>query len=223
MTEEYLSRLFEALLESSAWRRKYPKVQRVEKEVACRQGIPDFVAATMDVPLATSSTATIARTMSLPACARLLSLLKPNAPRTEGYLHRVSGLSDPVFHRALRRLDESNLIEERGGARYVLSPLMAGLDGELWAFELKLLDWQRALYQSLQYQAFADRSFVVVPEEMSGRFEKNAARFERFGIGLIAIGNGDNHLREISPARKTRPHSRLHRFVAIGQLLSNAT
>jgi hypothetical protein len=222
MTEDGLSVVFEALLESAAWRGKYPQLRSLSKELPCRQGIPDYVATTSMIHLPTASRKAVASALTTPACARLLSLLKPVAVRSDAYLCRASGLSARVVSRSLRHLMESNLIEERGESRWVLSPVVASLAYELWAFELKLADWQRALYQALQYRAFADRAVVVVPDEMAGRFERNQERFERFGVGLVAIGGDGNSLREIVAVQKNTPQSRLHRYFALGQFLANA-
>lgn len=223
MTEDSLSQAFEALIQTPAWRRKYPELLAISKELACRQGVPDYVATTTSLSLPAASQQAIAGALSLPACARLLALLKPASARSESYLWKMSGLSDRVVSQSVRRLVESGLVETRLDARLVLSPLVAKLDCELWAFELKLADWQRALYQALQYQAFANRAIVVVPEESSRRFEKNLERFKRFGIGLVIVGTDGSGLREVVSARKKKPASRLHRYVALGHFLGTTT
>ena len=61
-----------------------------------------------------------------------------------------------------------------------------GLDDSavLTAFEMKLKDWKRAVSQAYRYSYFADRTIVVLPDDIANRAEKHLATFERLGIGL---------------------------------------
>jgi hypothetical protein len=56
------------------------------------------------------------------------------------------------------------------------------------AIEFKIDKWKDAFKQALNYQLWANKSFVALPEENIKPALKNRDIFEEFGIGLIEIG-----------------------------------
>lgn len=55
------------------------------------------------------------------------------------------------------------------------------------AVELKLADWLAALRQAIAYQLAADWAWVAMPLAAAGRAHRDRWRFEREGIGLLAV------------------------------------
>ncbi len=61
---------------------------------------------------------------------------------------------------------------------------------EVIAFEAKLSDWRRAIYQAYRNTTFASRSYVVLPNHIAQRARRNAEIFDGYGVGLCAC---DDH------------------------------
>lgn len=57
----------------------------------------------------------------------------------------------------------------------------------LLAFEAKLSDWKRAYFQAYRNAAYADRVYVLLPENTVHRALKDREEFEFRGIGLCSF------------------------------------
>jgi hypothetical protein len=57
---------------------------------------------------------------------------------------------------------------------------------EVIAFEAKLNDWRRAIYQAYRNTSFASRSYVVLPNHVAVRAERSRDMLENYGVGLCA-------------------------------------
>lgn len=70
------------------------------------------------------------------------------------------------------------------------------------AIELKIKNWKRALKQATYYQFGADFTYVAMPLYESYKAYWNRFRFEKKGVGIIAINTKDGSIRElIKPIR----------------------
>ena len=67
-------------------------------------------------------------------------------------------------------------------------------DVDLWAFELKLKNWKRALYQATQYKAFSNSVFTVFPYYKKALLEKNMHYFKNLNIGCLLLDSDTNEL-----------------------------
>jgi hypothetical protein len=203
-SEEQLAVAFEEVITNGAWASYYSPFTRMLREVACLQGRPDFVGLHAGATnISMDQTDQLAAVLKVPSTTRILSLLHYAAPRTEKYLLRASGFSLPV----VRRLT------------YVLSSSFPKIQWELWAFEIKVDHWQRALYQALQYRAFAHRVTVVLPERWVHRAEHNINRFSLLNVGVIALDVDKKAIRFINRPKKRSPASRFHNLFALGKFL----
>lgn len=222
LSEKVFSKQFESAVANGAWAAHYDRFSRVVPEVECQQGRPDFVASQTPVGLLPRSLRLrYASVLSKPSAARVMALLKPSSPRGAEYLRRATGLSVSIIDRSLGELESARLIE-RAGTGYVVAPRFATTRWELWAFEVKLADWRRALFQGLQYRSFADRVIIVMPERWAHRAERHSELFKRLKIGLLAVDEGSSAIRVIVPPRKTRPGSRFHHLNAVGRFLDES-
>lgn len=220
LTEEYLSSTFETVVGSDDWVSHFGLFGFILKEVDCHQGRPDYVASTRKLPtMSETQRKVLGGVLSAPSTARVISLLKAAAPRTAEYLVRASGFSAPVVRRSLATLLSLDLVERTGSAGYVLSSGFPTLDWELWAFEVKLEHWQRALFQALQYRAFAHRSVVVISEHSAHRLERYTERFRTLNVGVIAMDAYSGTFRLIVKPKKRSPASRFHHLYALGKVL----
>jgi hypothetical protein len=59
---------------------------------------------------------------------------------------------------------------------------------EIIAFEAKLLNWRRALYQAYRNTSFAFKAYVALPEAVAVRAQRYAEHFTRLGVGLCSCG-----------------------------------
>ena len=224
LSEADLSLAFEDALTNGAWSRRYPKFVHYTRELDCQQGRPDFVASPQRTGrLRKIQRERLASALHNPSMARLVSLLKRNAPRTEPFLRRTTGLTHPVVRRSLTALQSLGFVTRTPSDAFVLSPQFPAIDWELWAFELKLEDWQRALYQALQYRAFAHRVAVVFPERWAHRLEARAQTFRKLSVGAIALNEDNGAIRFIVRPTKSQPASRFHHLYALGRFLATTT
>jgi len=77
----------------------------------------------------------------------------------------------------------------------------------IFAFEMKLRDWKRALVQAYKYAAFAHFPFVVMDHRYVGQAKSNISLFRRSNIGLISVEpNGDTVI-HVHP-RYRKPYSK---------------
>lgn len=65
------------------------------------------------------------------------------------------------------------------------------------AVELKINNWKRALKQATYYQFGSDFTYVAMPLYESYRAYWNKFRFEKKGVGIIAINIKDGSIREL--------------------------
>lgn len=66
---------------------------------------------------------------------------------------------------------------------------------ELFAFEMKLTDWRKALAQAYRYRYFANSVYVVLPPEHAQRAMQFIQLFQHTDVGLLAF---DKERREIN-------------------------
>jgi hypothetical protein len=66
---------------------------------------------------------------------------------------------------------------------------------ELIAFEAKLTDWRRALFQAYRNTAFALRAYVVLPEPAALRAQSHIQLFKMYGVGLCSCSLDDFSVR----------------------------
>ena len=217
MTEQQLSQVFARSLESTGFRFSDSTALAVARELECRSGRPDFVICPR-APLQAYKREGVAEALSAHATGHLLALLRPQAVRTRDYLEEQSGLSGDSFRKALGTLLSAELVEEPAEGRYTLSQWFRP-DLEFCAFELKLRDWRRALYQALTYQAFAHRSIIVIPASAVGRMAPHFKRMRTMAVGVASLDSVTGALSLVSPVRKKRPASRAHYLYALGKFL----
>jgi len=76
-------------------------------------------------------------------------------------------------------------------------------EGTLFAFEMKLAKWRKALHQAYRNSSFAHYSYVVLPEQTAKSAARMQNEFLRRGVGLCSVG-GDFVRIEIE-ARRSEP------------------
>jgi hypothetical protein len=179
-TELEMADAFEHTLKASLVK-GIPNFDILYREVSCQQGIPDFVGLSSAVLIQNYDFSNLTATES---CSIIMSILKRNSGRRKEYIKEKTALSDATLNRALKELLSNGLIVEKNNL-YFLSINDNSQKDSIWAFELKLSNWKRALFQALQYKAFANYVAVVLPYERENILRKNLSTFITLNVGVL--------------------------------------
>jgi DNA-binding transcriptional ArsR family regulator len=221
LSEETLSAVFEAAFFTRGQVGSHGSLFELGKEVPCQQGRPDFIASPEKLTKIPKRVRIPLRLgLSQMSSAKVVALLNHRSPRSKANLGIRSGLSPSVLQKSLRVLENLKLIHRDQDGLYRLTKGFPKAENELWAFEVKLFNWKRALFQLLQYAAFAHRVVIVIPELYAYRMQKHIDRFKRFGVGVISVEVDSGTVRVLAKPRKRRPASKAHYLFAIGKLLN---
>ncbi len=219
-SEKEMAKAFMEWLDSSASWGVLPDFATVHPEVTCRQGIADFVAAEGSSSVEVSVEEPLnSYWVSDTACIHVLSALRFGAPRRRHYIAEATGFSHTTTRRILSRLVTDRLVVQRDTGAYVLSEMWRDAQLNMWAFELKLHDWRRALYQATQYRAFATRVMTVFPKERERILRKNLRAFKTMKVGIMLFDANTQFCEVLLKSRKTRPFSRTHYLFALRQMI----
>ncbi len=153
-------------------------------------------------------------------CCRIIGVLRAKQPKSVDRLALETGRSRETVRDWLAEMEREGLVRAASTSGYVLGPKSDLPDCEIWCFEGKLRDWKRALYQATRYRAFANRSFVVMPEEFIRSAEAQIDRFRLSRVGLLALGD-TGELRIITVPRSKQPRSPVMFAMAKGRVLSS--
>jgi hypothetical protein len=218
--ERQLQASFQTNADRSLWCR-LPRVslELTFRESTCSNGRADLVWAGIAAHWPRRRHKEVSLLLRQPTCSRILAELKPRAARTEAFLARRAGVTQPTFRHWMRRLLASALARKTGRARYILGSSFPGTEVEFCAFEFKLNDWKRAFCQALRYRTFSHRVFVVMPVNMLDNLTRHVDRFKRFNVGLIAHCD-DGTSETLMRPKKRLPTSRPNFIRALGQLIA---
>jgi len=159
----------------------------------------------------------VSAALANPPVSRIVAALAPRTPRSERRLFDACGVAPATFRSALTQAIEAELAEETQSGRFILGAAVPSSEVELCAFEFKLRDWRRALYQALRYRSFSHRVYIVRPTGRVNRALEESHRFRQFGVGLIEHCTDGSSKRRIL-ARHQRPRSRPSFVRALGDL-----
>lgn len=195
---------------------RLPLFDCVFREVMCPQGIADFVGLTSDGLL---SKYRFDRLSSIENCSRILSILKLHSGRHIEYVSLQTGLPILTLNRLLKEMESNKYIKRSGDLFYRCIPDVS-TQTSAWAFELKLNNWKRAIFQALQYKAFANYSIVVFPYEKKAVIESNLHYFKELNIGVLLFDVYTRQSRWVFFPLKDRPISKWHTFFLLGKIIS---
>ena len=189
------------------------------------QGRADLVVAHIDPESLPSVTSLedLAMTLSSPAKARLLAMLRYGAPRTRPYLARVTGFSDRSLGSYVRQLESVGLVKVHRNSALSLGYRLPWSMVEIETYEMKLYDWRRALQQAMNYRSFSHSVRVVMPASGARCAKKLTKVFRNTGIGLVAVENNGSTRIEIRSRKHRRPASRRLYLMAVGVILLRHT
>jgi hypothetical protein len=90
------------------------------------------------------------------------------------------------------------------------------------AFELKLVDWRKALQQAFRYSYFANLAVVVLPPSIAERAKQRLLDFRHLQIGLWSFDSTTGRINRLFTPRHRRPRSQSAQRKAIAYLMALA-
>lgn len=220
-TEEELRQSFIANAKSELWSTTSDVLNvRTAQESTCSEGRADWVWAGFNCDWFDGAPDHWAVVLQQQCASLIMSWLKPQAPRSDDYLHERIGVTRQTLKRSIDALLECELIEKLDDSGYVLGSGFRIPQIEICSFEFKLDNWRRAFQQAKRYRAFSHRVYVVMPEDRLHRIGEAETFFRRFNVGLIGHSADGSSTRRLL-SRKIAPHAP-HNFIqALGFLLNN--
>lgn len=193
-----------------------PEFDVLYREVTCQQGIPDFIGLPSEENIINCDFSLLS---SVESSSMILSFLKYHSGRKKAYIREKTGLSDGTLNKTLKELIANNFIVESDNL-YYLSPSVAPENNNIWAFELKLSNWKRALFQSLQNKAFANYSIAVFPMEKEKILHQNIAVFTNLNVGVLLFDFSSGNSKWLRQPKKERALSKWQTLFLLGKVSS---
>ena len=223
LTEQFLADRFQEVITSTE--NSVPRVplfQAMYREVSCTQGIADFVGVVRPTGRAEKAPKEpLSFNCSLGAASRVLgALVTARKPVAADALAASTGLSPRIVSHTLKYLMCSSLVRAPAPGSYSFPNESSVPWPDMWAFEVKLSDWHRAVFQALQYAAFASHVLVIMPQSKSNVAIANRDLFARLGVGLLLFDPYTGHARQVAPARRIGPASAAQAVYAAGRILT---
>lgn len=219
MTEATLAAGFASWLVDHSGKSQIPVFAEIFDEVECKQGIPDIVGLSCDWRPSVCPLIQPSHRASLSAESSILALFSDRDCHTTEYVESHSGLSRDTTRQTIGALCQMGLTARTSTGSLKLVADLSWLDSDMWAFELKLHDWRRALFQTMQYRAFASYEVLVMPSEKRRAISRQLQFFESAGIGVFLFDMTRNDGETLVRARQNKPTSRQHKIFAMCKLL----
>ena len=199
----------------------FPRGERILlREFDGIQGRPDIVDAEIKALPADLNLDVLAALLRSPTKARLLSSLRYGTPRTSAYLGRITGLPAHSVRGHVREMEAAGLVKtDTHNSVYLLCHLPWDMV-DIAAYEVKLSNWKRALFQGVGYRAFSKSVWVVMPPNKGKGLQKAATAFQAYGIGLMSYSENGEAKVIVRAKRHRRPTSRRLYLMAAGTALA---
>lgn len=182
------------------------------REFDCWQGRADLVTADLENLFIKTE---FASAMANLTTAKIISLLHFRAPRTAKFIQERLGFSESTVQKGLNELIKIKAVKRMKNS-YLLNDQIDIPNVEFNAYEAKLHDWRRALYQATQYFGFANYSWVVMPERNIKAALNNIKAFQYNKVGLISVDDYGKVKIQLR-AKKNQPRRKAFHLVGIGK------
>jgi len=190
-------------------------------EFAAIQGRADYVLSPTEIDSSCSNLMQrISEGVNSPASAMILSIILDEKMIEQDRLKLKVGLSISTIKRGLDSLAAAELIEnDRESGEICISDSFRIPSMELWAFELKMKDWKKALLQALQFQTYSNLAYVVMPVRDSDILSRIGEVYEKYNIGLIALDHENMRISIIVSPKFSPPKSRIFYLYALANFM----
>jgi len=212
----------EILVETFIHNLRYNKQNFILREVDCWQGRADIVeviSSDIQSKLYRFSNEQIKLIRNL-TCAKIISILNYKAVRSRNFIYETLGLQHKTVDNWLIRMVNAKLINEIKKDRFIIHPEFVLPQVRFTAYEVKLYNWKRALYQAIQYKGFSNKAYVVMPKRHINPAIKNLQAFIANDIGLIEVED-DGKYKTILKAKDVRPTGKPFTLIGIGIALDH--
>jgi hypothetical protein len=116
------------------------------------------------------------------------------------------GVTNRTAQIALREYQMAGYCRQKNSTVWIKEYQPKPLVSEIVAFEAKLRDWKKALWQASRYRTYAHYSWVVLDDCFAKPAVEKVIEFRRLNIGLASI-DGDMSLRVHYEPTKAKPLS----------------
>lgn len=154
---------------------------------------------------------------SLEHCSLILSILKYNSGRTKDYIKERTGIADTELNRALRELKANDFMLKKKNL-YFLSASFVQENDNIWAFEIKSLNWKRALQQASLYKAFANYVVAVRPFDEEEALQSKLDLFAELNVGLLLFNAQTLEFKWLKRPLKDNALSKWQKLFFLGRL-----
>lgn len=211
--EENLVTVFEVYLNDKT---KIKSNFTIMRELDCWQGRADVVKVINNSKLKYCKSQGLALTNL--TNARILSLLHYRSPRTLKFIEKKTYFKITTIKKSLRELIKCDLVIKTDNESYLLNPSFIFPSITFDAYEAKISNWRRALYQAIQYKGFANTSSVVMPTKHIANALLHSKDFLSNGIGLYEINHSGKVIKHII-AKKSQPRRKDFYLVGVGKYI----
>lgn len=213
-TEMQMADAFEVVLTAPSGLSDIGPFNGIYREISCRQGRPDFIALRNNenkgIVKPPESTGLVGPS--------ILSLLKLKSPRTLKYLVEHSEFSEKSIKQTMKELMKTGHVEVTKTGSFLRGKKLDFSKSELWAFELKLDNPKRAVFQAQQCRAYADRVIIVVPPGQEANYKRFDKVMKRWHIGLATFDPNNKEFKFIRRGRFARNYNIQHRIYTMFQM-----
>lgn len=202
LSEEYYADLFEYYLKYNAYD-ELPFFDNILREIPCKQGIADFICY-KDTNFLKKHFNQIKKLNNIlgKTFTPVISTLLKQDKQDINDLSIHTGYTEQRLLRIIKILLEEHIIKVNKLKQYSLYASWKDFDVELWAFELKLKNWKRALYQATQYQSFTNNVFTVFPMDKEKLLLSNIEYFKNLNVGCIVLDDYEMNIKILYTPKK---------------------
>lgn len=217
MNEYELGKRFEEYLNNS--KQQLFKFDVLFKEVESFQGIPDYIGVLVNDKEACEKFADMISKEKWSTTSKILSCLKSKMYHTIEYLEENTGLSKQTLQKDIMSLCKKDLVIQNVTGSYKLSDKYIVPQMQMYAFELKLDNWKRALFQAIRYKTFSEYNYVVMPIDKKELLLKKIDVFRENNVGLLLFDARLYKVEVLYKARKNQSISKFHSHYMKGKIL----
>lgn len=192
----------------------------IVREMESDRGRADIIYAFVDT--VTNNLANLrkyGRVLKQPTKAKIISQLSKARYCPLESLAQATGYTQKTVKTHLHELAKAGIVKANITRGYKLEKSFNLPETEVWAFELKLDNWKRALYQALRYRGFSHSVTVVMPKEGISVAKRNLAMFKKMNVGLAEISN-EGKMVFVKKPRRGKPTSDSNYLRSLGYIFS---